>query len=173
MITKKLFKKDELIELYTYDDSVLFTFGIVRETDETGILIHRIGKSGYNDGYEYIKYEDISIILTKTEYIKKYLKILETRGKIESTLDIKTNSIMQEILENSNKNNILVKVSLYSNDADDIIGEVDLFDEDVIKIFRYDTYGKKDGHAIIPVENVRTISINTIELNNISIVKEQ
>jgi hypothetical protein len=174
MINKKDIILNKLVEVYTYHEEMSFILGYVVTLDKIGFLVHMVDKYALYNGYVYIKYEDTSLIIYDTIYIEKYLKLIPIKNVKKDLIEIDSFEIMNEIFNISIKKGVLIELIVYSDEEDDTIGVIDSYNNESIKIKRYNYYGKKDGVAIIPIENIKTVKIDTVELQNLEIIiKEQ
>lgn len=170
MFTKKNFQFNKIMEICIVQDSKSFELGLLTKRGEYGILIQNVGSNGLFQGFTYLQYDDISLIAFDTKYTNKVAKVMESMNYTEHTLTIENDDIETGLLEYSKTNMELIKVCLYSDDSDDTIGIVNVYDEDTVEVTQYDSYGNKDGIVIIPRENIRSIEIRTTQLRNIALL---
>ena len=79
--------------------------------------------------------------------------------------------MINEILENSQKNQELIGVTLY-NESGFWCGIVEDFNDDFIQLRHYTSYGELDGVAIERIADIERIDINDEYLNSLKIMIE-
>lgn len=137
--------------------------GYVDEISDSWVRIRAISREGYNGGYFISSLEKIFRIGIHDSYVKKieFIKnnIMDVFKAVEFLLPIEENNIIYTTLKEAQQKELIVTLWT-EDDGDSVIGYVDDFNEDTVKILVIDDFGEEDGFIVIALSEVVNIACN-------------
>ena len=154
--------KNQLIEVYSGEDSSRFDVGIIVLYDNDWILLQTYDNFGSNDGLMLLRADTIYKINYNTQYIKN-LKCLtkEFAPKIKTN---KNETLFSSFIDQIGDDNL---VSIVLSNNCEIVGKLEEDDDDYLLINLYLENGLPDGSAFIFKDEVTCIQLNTEECKKI------
>ena len=158
---------------YCFQSKVLATFycnngnvqtilvGYVEKFNDSEILIAHISPRGFYDGFILKHIEEIQRIDYDSDYEKKIARLYNLRGRSHTaiqTFDPKDDEIIYSLLDFAKQNDYVVSLEFTQ---DSISGFVNGYSDDVVYIDAINDYGAENGIAIIDINEVLTVSVDT------------
>ena len=155
-------EKHETVSIYSnFENTLLHLTGYVLKVTEDYVLIAHITEHGFYDGYILKRLEDIYRVDQGGLYECKITTLYHLRNQkhdlftlLESTTPLKLNI---QFLQCAKENNKIISVE-YGDTV--ISGFVD-YNENKLFVSIVDEYGNKNGNAIIYLDTIQTIALDT------------
>ena len=152
------------------DDCDAHYTGFVERFNDSEILIAHITPNGYYDGYVLKRISDIYRVDYDGEYEKKIEKLYTLRAQKHSRIDTceKNNgALLFAVLDYAKDNNLVVSLDFEDSH---ISGLINCYNDTIVKLCSINDNGKKDGLAIVKLDNILSIDLDTEYEQNLNIL---
>jgi|GEM_PF-2002604 hypothetical protein len=171
-ILKQAYENKFLTSLYTNrNDYCKFNVGYVLNVSDNWCLLKLISPHGEFDGYSVRTIDDVYRLEIDGLYINKIETLYKHkiyRGKeipeINSSGDILLDAIDYAFI------NKLIVIICIGEDASDIFGYIEYYDNNKIKILQMTDYGQKNGETIFGINEIRRMNINDMDCMDLEIL---
>lgn len=160
---KHCYEKKKIASFY-YDaaDTNAHLTGYIDQFNETELLIAHISEHGYYDGFILKKVEDLYRIDCGGEYEQKienlYYSKKQTHRVIQKNYRDGKKSILYNIFDYAKNNELVVSLEFEDNC---LSGLIDRYDNGLIYLSILNDYGILNGRAVINIDEVLTVSVDT------------
>ena len=160
--------KNILCEIYNdKSDSSKFFLGYIIAYDERVMIVENISSNGVHDGYYCLPLESIFRICWDTVYIRNFVKLLAGKDFKRGNLKLDVKNLLSGFLAQIKSSKILCNVELYNDELSELTGYLEDADEVNLLVNLINTDGLSDGKALIRLEDISCVSIDTEYLNKI------
>lgn len=164
-VIKKLFKSKELIEFYSDRNEINnFAVGFIKAFSNDYVFIQAVNPYGKADGYFIGRIDDIYSLAYKTNYLESIQKQniqIEQESDDISLKGYYSSDILQLIIDNLLQRKKIVSVSTYYDLV--FYGIISNVSKKTIEFDIVTKNGIQDGHSILYVDDIKTLSYDDAE----------
>ncbi len=161
----KLMDGKVLCSVYDSDDNIdKFDVGFIIAVDDDFALMSGICPNGDNDGYYLKSVDSLYKIEVNSQYNRK-IEILHS-GKdtvFNQISEYDPKNVFWSILKLLKKQQELCSFYLFDSDSSNVIGCIEEFDDNIVKISAYNEYGLLDGTVYIRIGDITGMSFKSSE----------
>ena len=168
-----LLEKNEIISLYSNEDSENFCVGYILKTNRDYILMQHISPNGKYDGYIFKKTSDIYRVGYDESYTKKIEKLYDLECCKHEDIVIDSEDILVSFLKIASKKRWIVALELNQSCLYDVQGFVLEVDKKNIVIQEISDDGKYDGITYLDLQCITSGEGDTEEGQSIKLLVEE
>ena len=153
------------------NDPETFVIGQLIQIDDKWFLLRSISPSGKWDGFMLCLLSDIVSVQQDGDYLEKMTLLLTLRDSTPPDIPYINQTALINLFTYAKEADSLIAFELYMSGKRDVIGNIQLWNDNTVHIAQIDEFGKADGETLVLMDAITRAFVSDDELICLELLK--